>query len=145
MILTMYREDSVDGATLSKLYHGGDYICDILEDVVREEKGIPVAVWKVHGKTAIPAGTYEITLENSARFGPNTMTLKDVEGFEYIRIHGGNTAENTEGCLLTGSRNSSNTVAKSQIALANLKQLVVNAMVRDERVWIEICPPLALA
>jgi hypothetical protein len=134
MILTMYREDSVDGATLSKLYHGGDYICDILEDVVREEKGIPVAVWKVHGKTAIPA-----------RFGPNTMTLKDVEGFEYIRIHGGNTAENTEGCLLTGSRNSSNTVAKSQIALANLKQLVVNAMVRDERVWIEICPPLALA
>jgi hypothetical protein len=36
------------------------------EDEIREIPGRPVAEWKVHGKTAIPAGRYRITLEASS-------------------------------------------------------------------------------
>lgn len=140
MLLTMKREPSVGGATLSKLYAGDSFVCDILEDEVRELPGVPVEEWKIHGVTAIPAGTYLITFENSGRFGPETMTLRDVPGYKYIRIHGGNRSTDTEGCLLPGSRNSANTVTMSQAALKTLKYLVAAAMKRGETVRIKIAP-----
>jgi hypothetical protein len=142
MYLTMFREPSMDGATLSKLFNGLDFLMDVLEDEVREKVGIPVAEWKQKTKTAIPAGKYRITLENSSRFGPDTLTLKDVEGFEYIRVHAGNTQFDTDGCLLVGERNSSNTVALSRANLVKLKALVLPKIKAGEEVWIEIFNPL---
>lgn len=138
MILTMIREPSVGGATLSRLFKGNDFICDILEDQVRELPGRTVSFWKRKGTTAIPFGTYEVTMETSGRFGPNTLSLNNVPGFEYIRIHGGNTAADTEGCLLPGTRNSANTVANSQIALKKLKTVTWAAYSKGEEVMIEI-------
>lgn len=137
MHLTMFREPSVGGATLSKLYNGLDYVCDILEDEVRELPGVPVSDWKIHGVTAIPAGGYRVVFEHSARFGPNTLTLRDVPGYKYIRIHGGNTSKDTEGCLLPGTRNSSATVGNSRVALQKLKALCINA---KEPIYIEVVP-----
>lgn len=138
MQLTMQREPSVDNATLSVLYNGSDAICDICEDQVREVVGQPVSEWKVHGATAIPAGTYRVTFENSARFGPGTLTVNGVPGFEGIRIHPGNTAANTEGCLLPGARNSDSTVGASRAHLAELRALVRGAIDNGEEVTIEI-------
>lgn len=140
MYLTMFREPSVGGATLSKLYHGGEFLCDVLEDEVRELPGVPVADWKIHGVTAIPSGVYTIVAEHSQRFGPNTLTLKDVPGYQYIRVHGGNRAHDTEGCLLPGLRNSSATVGKSQNTLAFLKEYVLKALNAKKLVQIEIIP-----
>lgn len=104
--LLLQREPSVNEATLGKLYDRGQFVCDILEDEIREIHGVPVAEWKVHSKTAIPAGAYKLALENSSRFGPDTLTVTGVTGFQYIRIHGGNSQFDTEGCLLPGTRNS---------------------------------------
>lgn len=137
MHLAMFREPSVGGATLSKLYKGLDYVCDILEDEVRELPGVPVADWKIHGVTAIPSGCYEVEFQDSQRFGLNTLTLLDVPGYKYIRIHGGNTSADTEGCLLPGTRNSSATVANSRIALQKLKALCINT---KEPIYLEIIP-----
>ena len=134
---TMFREPSVGGATLSKLYKGLDFVCDIVEDEVRELPGVPVADWKIHGVTAIPSGGYKVVFENSARFGPNTLTLLDVPGYKYIRIHGGNTSKDTEGCLLPGTRNSSATVKASRIALQKLKALCISG---GAPITIEIIP-----
>lgn len=141
MILTSQREPSVGGATLSRLSRGKVFICDLLEDEIRERPGVPVAEWKEWGRSAIPAGKYRIVREDSKRFGPGTLTLADVPGFAHIRIHGGNTSEDTEGCLLPGLRNSKNTVTKSRIHLALLDMIVREAMNAGDEVWIEILNP----
>ena len=138
MLLEMYREPSKGGATLSRLHHGDTFICDVLEDEVREKTGQLPPRWKIKGVTAIPFGKYKITLETSARFGPNTLTVNNVPGFEGIRIHGGNTQFNTEGCLLPGTRNSENTVADSQTALKKLKAVIWSALSKGEVVEINI-------
>ena len=140
MHLTMFREPSVGGATLSKLFHGLEFVCDILEDEVRELPGVPVSEWKIHGVTAIPHSTYKIILERSQRFGADTITLLDVPGYKDIRGHAGNTSADSEGCLLFGTRNSACTVAHSRDALAYVKHMVQAALQRGEHVDIEIIP-----
>lgn len=145
MILTMLREPSVGGATLSRLYRGAVFVCDILEDELRERLGVPVAEWKVPGRTAIPAGSYLVTLEFSPHFGPGTMTLQDVPGFTYIHIHPGNTSADTEGCLLPGQRVNKNTVGRSRINAALLGTIVREALAAGDEVWVEIRNPPAKA
>lgn len=146
MNLYLHREPSRDGATLGRLFNGTEFVCDVLEDVVREVEGQPVSSWKVHGKTAIPAGVYDITMETSPRFGPNTITINHVDGFVGVRGHAGNYAKDTEGCLLFGIRNSSCTISNSRLTLAQVKELINIAIVeRGEDVTLEILPALAEA
>jgi hypothetical protein len=102
MHLRLIREPSFNGATLGSLYIDGHRYCEVLEDQLREQPGVPVAQWKVKAQTAIPAGRYKVTLTPSARFKMVLPLLLDVPGFEAIRIHGGNTHADTEGCLLVG-------------------------------------------
>ena len=138
--LTAQRETSVNGATLSRVYAEGVFICDMLEDEVREVPGEPVASWKIKGKTAILAGRYRLSLEYSNRFGPNTLTVNDVEGFTGIRCHGGNTAADTEGCLVFGIRNSENTVANSQAMLKAVRTKCWEYFSKNQEVYIDIKP-----
>ena len=73
-----------------------------LEDKVREESGVPVCEWKIPGETAIPVGTYPLIIDMSNRFKKLMPHICNVDGFEGIRIHAGNTSEDTEGCVLLG-------------------------------------------
>lgn len=141
LTFTMLREPSVNGATLSKVYLGTKYLWDVVEDEIRELSGVPVEEWKIHGVTAIPAGIYEIVFQTSGRFGPETLTLLNVPAYSYIRIHGGNTQFDTEGCLLPGLRNSNCTVEKSRLTLDNWKAMVRKAKEQGERVFIDIRNP----
>ena len=147
MNLVLNRRPSVGGATIGELLSDEARICFILEDEIREVEGQSVSEWKIKGQTAIPSGTYEIVFQNSPRFGPDTMTLLDVPGFEYIRIHGGNVSGDTEGCLLTGLRVTANSIVggTSQSALTLLKQIVREAFGKGEGVWIDINNPTAVA
>lgn len=86
------------------LYIDGAYFCCTLEDQVRERPGLDVYAWKVPHLTAIPSGIFGVRLEDSPHFGANTPTLLNVPGFEAIRIHGGTSERDTEGCPLVGSR-----------------------------------------
>jgi hypothetical protein len=81
-------------ATLGDLYLNGKRFCHVLEDAVRGE-GI-----KVKAHTAIPEGTYPVAVTYSPRFDRMMPLVMNVPNFEGIRIHGGNTHENTEGCPL---------------------------------------------
>ena len=143
MKLTMQREPSGPMATLSVLSLNGDFLCDVLEDVVREKPGLSVAFWKIKGETAIPAGTYEIVLETSQRFGPNTLTLKKVPGYEAIRCHAGNTEKDTEGCLLFGNRLNPGFVTNSAKMLKKVFAVCWSAFSKGEKVFIEILPAKA--
>ena len=142
MELTLQREEGRT-ATPGALAIDGAFVCYTLEDPIRERTGMPVAMWKIPGRTAIPAGRYRLVMENSARFGANTMTLKDVPGFTSIRIHGGNTADDTEGCPLVGDQLQGERIVAgtSKPALERLKARIRAALDGGAEVWLEIRNP----
>ena len=143
MQITINRAPSVAGATIGKLSIDGTFACYTLEDQIREVLGQPVASWKVYGKTAIPAGSYRITLETSNRFGPNTLTVNKVPGFEGVRIHAGNTPADTDGCPLLGMRATESSLigGTSVPAVFLVKGEVQRAIARGELVTLEINNP----
>lgn len=102
MNLTLLRTKFFPTHTVGQLYIDDELFCFTLEDVVREVPGKDVKEWKIAGETAIPTGKYKVTLEDSPRFGPETITIHDVPGFSYIRVHSGNSAKDTEGCPIVG-------------------------------------------
>ena len=107
-----------------------NYLCDTLEDKVRDynkdgdldDKGET----KIYGETAIPYGKYTFTVEMSPKFGYECPLLHNVKHFEYIRIHKGNTAVDTHGCLLTGSNTEKGKVTSSTVAFNKLMALLDN-------------------
>lgn len=94
--MLLQRKWCVNDATIGELFLDGQYECYTLEDVVR-----PAGV-KVQNATAIPTGLYRVVVDWSPRFQKNMLHILDVPGFEGIRIHAGNTAADTDGCLLVG-------------------------------------------
>jgi len=112
----------------------GELRCYTLEDELRQVK--------VGGETAIPAGWYEVRMEDSAKFGPDTLTLVDVDNFTHIRMHSGNTDEHTDGCILVGNRidepKGEIYGGKAAGVLEDLKDVHRRAADRGERVWIRI-------
>jgi hypothetical protein len=80
------------------------YSCRTLEDTFREVVGAKVSEWKIKAQTAIPTGTYVVIVNHSNRFDKLLPLLLNVPGFAGVRIHGGNSADNTEGCLLVGEK-----------------------------------------
>lgn len=118
--------------TIGKLYIDGKYFCDTLEDTVRKP-GV-----KIPGKTAIPAGKYKIKLTKSLRFGRLMPRLMDVPGFTGVLIHSGNTAEDTEGCILVGKNRVKGKVLDSRETFARLFRLLFVAERGGEALEIEI-------
>ena len=97
--------------TIGKLYIDGHYLCDTLEDTVRN--GVKIA-----GKTAIPAGTYKVKKTMSPRFKKVLPEILNVPGFTGVRIHAGNLASHTDGCLLLGLNKKKGQVLESQTTMA---------------------------
>lgn len=103
MKLRLLREPSALSATIGLLLMDGRWLCWTLEDVVREVQGQPVASWKVPKATAIPFGIYAVQVTMSARFKRPLPLITPVDGFDGIRMHRGNTAADTEGCIIVGA------------------------------------------
>jgi len=132
MELELEREQPEEERMFGTLWIDGAYFCETLEDPARDTK--------IPGKTAIPKGRYRISMENSPRFGKNTITLNDVPDFTHIRIHAGNTESDTEGCILVGQERTEASITNSRIALAHLKSKVASGLDSGE-VWITITDP----
>lgn len=130
MELNLQRSPSNDQCTIGNLYVDGAWFCYVLEDVVRSTK--------IAGRTAIPAGRYRVVLTMSPRFGKLMPLLLDVPNYSGVRIHPGNTADDTEGCLLPGETNPTPyTVGASGKAYARLMQ-ALQALRPDEQAWITV-------
>lgn len=97
---------------------------------------------KVPGKTAIPAGTYEVRDTYSPRFKKNMLEVIGVPGFQGIRIHSGNSADDTEGCLIPGLQATPNGVSYSIPAVKRLND-DVRAKLKTGKVWIKITDEFA--
>lgn len=118
--------------TIGKLYIYGKYFCDTLEDTVR-----PAGV-KIPGKTAIPAGKYKIKLTESLRFGKLMPRLENVPGFTGVLIHSGNTAEDTEGCILVGKNDRQGWVSNSKDTFNKLFIVLQEVTKHKEEIWLTI-------
>ena len=147
MKLTLNRKPSLANSTMGALYIDGGFACYTLEDEVREVPGQPVSQWKIKGATAIPSGEYIVSLQYSPRFGPDTLTLHNVPGFEYIRMHAGNAHADTEGCILLGMRATDASLigGTSRPAVQLVKSEVRAAIDRGEVVHITISNAEAVA
>ena len=135
MKLLLKRIYTNDKYTIGRLYADDLYICDTLEDCDRgldssmtEEE---ILSKKVYGKTAIPTGTYPVDLDTiSGRFGKvkfykdscngKVPRLLNVKGFSGILIHCGNTAKDTEGCILVGKNTIKGKVTYSKVNFLKL-------------------------
>jgi len=101
--IVLNRKLKLENKTIGELLIEDKKFCDTLEDKVRFTWVLGKIVGsKVFGKTAIPTGRYEVVLTYSERFKRILPLLLKVPQFESIRIHGGNTEADTEGCPLIG-------------------------------------------
>lgn len=134
--LVLKRKWFTEESTIGELFEVGKKlrICYILEDHDRLSKGKV----KKHGETAIPSGVYEIRITRSPRFKRKLPILISVPGFSGVRIHPGNTAKDTEGCLLPGVTRSKDFVGQSKRAFDRLFTKLTRAKREGKRITIEV-------
>ncbi|MCM1302247.1 MAG: DUF5675 family protein [Alistipes senegalensis] len=132
--------------TIGRLSVDGRYICDTLEDKDRDENRngrFDGGEKKVYAQTAIPNGTYKVTLEHSPKFSPKyggrkVPYLHDVPRFEGILIHTGNTADDSAGCILVGTNSAAGRVTDSLVAFNKLLPMLEQAVDRREEISITV-------
>ena len=143
MELLLERKYCKPHYTIGKLYADFDYICDTLEPAYgvlnssMTSKEITMVKLR-YGKVAIPSGSYKVVVNMSPRFKMRLPLLVNVPGFSGIRIHGGNSVRDTEGCILVGWNRRKGMVLNSRYALTLLMERFDLAAKKGEDVWITI-------
>ena len=124
--------------TIGKLYVDGQYVCDTIED---KDRGLDNSMTvneilrrKIKGQTAIPTGHYNIEITYSPKYKRMMPLLLGVKGYSGIRIHSGNTAKDTEGCLLVGKNTQVGMVTESR----NTYQRLFAMMQGEKNITIDI-------
>jgi hypothetical protein len=130
MKLGLIRDIRGKHFTLGKLYIDGQFFCYTCEDAVRQTK--------IYGETAIPPGSYNVSLTWSNRFKRVLPLIENVPNFSGIRIHAGNTAADTEGCPLIGLTRTAEGVADSRKAMELFMPRIKAAWDADEIITIEV-------
>ena len=138
MRIELVRIAFKDTYTIGKLYVDGKYFSDVIED---KDRGLDSSMTeseilkkKVKGETAIPTGHYVINITYSPKYKRMMPLLLDVKGFSGIRIHSGNTAKDTEGCLIVGKNKKVGMVLESRDTYKRLFKM----MEGQEEITIDI-------
>lgn len=142
MKLRLERAWKKETYTIGKLYVDRKYFCEVIEDKDRNlSQNMPLEELKkkkVYGKTAIPTGTYSIIMTYSPKFKKRLPLLLSVPAFEGIRIHAGNTAKDSLGCILPGENKQKAMVLNSRYWTNKLIGKIENAIANGEQVTIDI-------
>lgn len=122
--------------TIGKLYLDGVYFCDTIED---KDRGLnqtmsinDIKKKKVYGETAIPTGTYKLVIDYSNRFKKNMAHILNVPGYEGIRIHTGNSAKDSLGCIIVGKNKVVGKVVESRNTYNQLFPILQKAFKEGE-------------
>lgn len=152
MKLHLHRIARREGYTIGRLYVDGRYFCDTLEDTDRglsqDQPLDTIKARKRYGATAIPTGRYALDINTpSPRFGQDPFykqscdgrvpRLRSVPGFLGVLIHAGNTASDTEGCILLGENKVKGGVINSRAACARLYKLLRSKPREQHYIFIE--------
>lgn len=149
MEIKLLRKYKKEKYTVGKLYIDGTYFCDTIED---RDRGLrQTAAYaankrrKVYGETAIPTGRYQVMLGiHSPKFsrkaaydfcGGMPPMIVNVPCFEGVRIHAGNTARDSLGCILVGRNRE---VGKVLDSMATLKALYARLKAAEGPIFITI-------
>ena len=143
MQILIQRHAMKAGYTIGRMEINGRYFCDTLEDTDRglseEMSEAEIAARKVKGATAIPTGTYRIDMQTrSPRFGRVLPRLISVKGYAGVLIHSGNTADDTEGCILVGENRERGKVLNSRDTLEHLLAFLRAAQAEGEEIELTI-------
>lgn len=145
MLLRVLRASHSDKGTIGVMTIDGVFQCFTLED--------PPQPIKIAGRTCIPDGYYQIKLRKE--LSPKTeqyrkdfpffdyhLCLQDVPEFEHVYIHVGNSAADTDGCILVGDSimnptKTSMPLQHSRHAFIDLYKKIRPAIEKEE-CWIEL-------
>lgn len=140
------QEHSTNGLLFDVSNGKREFLCYTLEDQYRQIK--------VAGETRVPAGFYQIKFRTTGgfhkkyletygnKFHKGMLHITGIPGFEYILIHIGNTALDTEGCLLVGLTQTDNSliqngfISNSEKAYKKIYPKIAEALENGEEVWI---------
>lgn len=153
MKLTLKRIYTCKDYTIGHLYVDGSYICDTLEDTDRMLDSSmtldQIAKIKVKGMTAIPTGRYKVLMNivspkySKSKYYMNICKgrvprLDNVPGYSGVLIHVGNTAADTEGCLLLGYNKVKGQVLNSKVAFEKVYNKLSIAKSIGQTIYIDI-------
>ena len=155
MELTLKRIALRSEYTIGKLYVDGEYVCDAIEDTVRDldkDGKFANGEVKIPGKTAIPYGRYEITMKVKSpkysnfskyswakKYDGCLPRLLNVPHFDGVLIHVGNSALDSEACVLVGENKVVGKVINSVNTFRRLMDdYLVPAKKRNENIVITI-------
>ena len=111
MKLTLQRYLFTNDYTMGLLFIDGLFFCDTIEDKFR---GNDLSKTKVYGETCIPYGVYDVKITYSPKYKKNMPQILDVPYFEGIRIHSGNSAKDSNGCVIVGIKSKNGEVLDSR-------------------------------
>ena len=131
----LLRSDFNEEFTLGTFCFAGKFLGFTCED---KDRHMESGGAKVHGETAIPRGYYRMTVSMSNRFKKLMPEIKDVPGFSGVRIHGGNTHEDTEGCPLLGAIKTTNGVRDCKEVNAKLIKLIQGVEAAGDECWLVV-------
>lgn len=137
---TVIQRDGRENFTPGRMYFEGHAFCHTCEDEDRFLENVPghENSTKVFGKTAIPRGKYRMITSESPRFGRILPEVLHVPGFTGIRIHGGNTAEDSHGCILVGQIKTATGVAKCAPTVTQIINSIDDAAELGIETWLEV-------
>ena len=121
---------------------GNIFECDTLEppdrDLSQDMDADEVRRRKRRGPTAIPRGRYLLVVTRSPRFARWLPLLVGVRGYDGVRIHAGNTAKDTRGCILVGQAAEDGHLTASRDTLQQLMDIIRCAEQRGEQMWLTV-------
>ncbi len=141
MELLLERQIKDNVTTIGTLSIDGVFECYTLED---KDRGLAntmnladIAKIKVPTLTAIPTGRYEVAINYSDRFKRQMPILLNVPGYVGVRIHWGNYAKDTDGCILLGKTKSTDFIGNS-VEEFNLFYTKLSEALKTQKVFITI-------
>ena len=142
MRVTLKRIAFKDKYTIGRLYINGVYFCDTLED---KDRGLYdwssedyIKEVKVKHQTAIPYGIYKLLWSYSPKYKRFMPEISCVKGFSGIRVHSGNTAEHSSGCVLLGYNKKVGMVLDSRKTCKKFDEIIEDYYKKGEPMTFEI-------
>lgn len=114
--------------TVGKVIIDGKRFCESMEDkdrgLTQDMSEEEIKRVKVYGETAIPAGVYTVKMTYSQKYKRKMPEVLGVPGFSGIRIHSGNTAKDSLGCILLGRNTKVGMVTESRKTCKEFERLL---------------------
>lgn len=151
--LLLDRKYKNETYTIGNLYVDGEWFCNTLED---KDRGLSQTMpleeikrTKVYGETAIPTGRFAVRMDivspkyNGVKwykdnFGGRMPRLESVKGFSGILIHSGNTALDSNGCILVGMNKAKGKVLDSRATFQKLWKVLEQARKEGKTIYLTV-------